>query len=66
MTPSVVTTLASAGTLCALALLVALSLVLKGLALQPRSLGSRLARNEHDERHREGGANEETEAWAGR
>ena len=36
MTPSVVTTLASAGTLCTLALLVALGLVLSGLALQPR------------------------------
>ncbi len=43
MTASSASTLASAGTLCALLLLVGLSLVLKGLALQPRSLGSRLA-----------------------
>ncbi len=43
MTSTFASTLASAGALCALALLVGLSLVLKGLALQPRSLASRLA-----------------------
>ena len=42
MTATFASTLASAGTLCALALLVGLSLVLKGLALQPRALPSRL------------------------
>ena len=42
MTASFVSTLASAGALCALLLLVGLSLVLKGLALQPRALSSRL------------------------
>ncbi len=43
MSATVVSSLAAAGALCALALLVGLSLVLKGLALQPRPLGPRLA-----------------------
>ncbi len=42
MSASFASALASAGSLCALLLLVAASLVLKGLALQPRSLVSRL------------------------
>lgn len=42
MSASFVSSLASAGALGALLLLVAVSLVLKGLALQPRSLASRL------------------------
>ena len=42
MTATLASTLASAGALCALALLLAVSLVLKGLALQPRSLASRV------------------------
>src|SRR6185436_1335778 len=43
MTATFTSTLASAGALCALVVLLGLSLVLKGLALQPRSLPSRLA-----------------------
>ena len=43
MSATVVSSLAAAGALCALALLVGLSLVLKGFALQPRPLGPRLA-----------------------
>ncbi len=43
MTAMFASTLASAGALCALALPLALSLVLKGLALQPRPLASRFA-----------------------
>ena len=42
MTATFASTLASAGALCALLLFVGLSLVLKGLALQPRALASRL------------------------
>lgn len=42
MTATLASSLASAGALCALVLLLGLSLVLKGLALQPRPLRSRL------------------------